>query len=74
MKNKLTEQQKLNEFVSKLFTALLNKKAQKMFNKLQSSDPEIRKGIKDLNNSVDDIKQAIIKRYGKERAQKIFDA
>ena len=74
MKNKLTEQQKLNEFVSKLFTTLLNKKAQKTFNKLQSSDPEITKGIKDLNNSVVDIKQAIIKRYGKERAQKIFDA
>ena len=71
MKNKLTEQ-KINEFLTKALTAIINKRASKTLKKLQSSDPVIKRELDNIGKAADGARKALEKKYGKDYADKVF--
>jgi len=71
MKNKLTEQ-KINEFLTKALTAIINKRASKTLQKLQSSDPVIKRELDNIGKAAERARKAFEKKYGKEYTDKVF--
>ena len=45
MKKTLTKEQKINEFIGKALSALLNKRASKTLDKLMKNDPKLKKHV-----------------------------
>lgn len=71
MKNKLTEQ-KINEFLTKALTAILTKRASKTLQKLQSSDPVIKRELDNIGKAADSLRKSFEKKYGKEYTDKVL--
>ena len=55
MKNKLTERQKINEFIGKALERFLTNKASKSLDKFMKSDPVLRKKIDTMNDKALDV-------------------
>jgi len=55
MKNKLTERQKINEFIGKALERFLTNKASKALDKFMKSDPVLRKKINTMNDNALDV-------------------
>jgi len=49
MKKKLTKEQKINEFIGKALSALLNKRASKTLAKAMKNDSELNKHLNDMD-------------------------
>jgi len=50
MKKKLTKEQKINEFIGKALSALLNKRASKTLATAMKNDPQLKKDISDMGD------------------------
>ena len=48
MKKTLTKEQKINEFIGKALSALLNKRASKTLDKLMKNDPKLAKHVDNM--------------------------
>jgi len=71
MKNKLTEQQRIDEVLSKMFSALIRKKMGKTVQDMVKKNPKIKKSVDNLNKGIDDFNDAFRKEYGDEFADKV---
>jgi hypothetical protein len=71
MKSKLTEQQKINEILTKIFSNLIKKKMGKTTRDIITKNPEIKKSVDQVNKAIDDFNTSFRKRVGKEKADQI---
>ncbi len=71
MKSKLTEQQKINEILTKIFSNLIRKKMGKTTQDLIKKNPEIKKNVDNVNKAIDDFKKSFRKSVGKKKADQI---
>jgi|TARA_B100000902_G_C26827426_1_gene677036 hypothetical protein len=55
MKNKLTERQKINEFIGKALERFLTNRASKSLDKFMKTDPALRKKINTMNDKALDV-------------------
>jgi len=74
MKNKLTEQQKVNEILSRILTNILTRSATKTMNKLRK-DRGIDQTIDKIEKNLSTLEQDVIRKFGKDSDQykSIFD-
>tara|TARA_X000001382_G_scaffold59675_1_gene41097 strand:- start:696 stop:923 length:228 start_codon:yes stop_codon:yes gene_type:complete len=68
MKNKLTEQQKVNEILSRILTNILTRTGQKAMKKFEK-DSGLSQNIKNIENNLEVIRKRVIKKYGKDSDQ-----
>tara|TARA_E500000331_G_scaffold310112_1_gene316687 strand:- start:540 stop:767 length:228 start_codon:yes stop_codon:yes gene_type:complete len=73
MKNTLTTEQKINEFIGKLVGNLLTKRASKVLAKTMQNDTQLKKHINDIEKHTDSLKDYLIKQVGKDKAEKMFN-
>ena len=73
MKNTLTTEQKINEFIGKLVGNLLTKRASKVLAKTMQNDTQLNKHINDIEKNTDSLKDYLIKQVGKDKAEKMFN-
>lgn len=71
MKNKLTEQQKINEIIGKIFQSIIKKNTGKTYQDLIKKNPELKRSADKVNQAAEDFSKAFEKNFGKERADKI---
>lgn len=71
MKSKLTEQQKINEILTKIFSNLIRKKMGKTTQDLINKNPEIKKNVDNVNKAIDDFNKSFRKSVGKKKADQI---
>jgi len=62
MKKTLTKEQKINEFIGKALSALLNKRASKTLAKAMKNDPILNKHINDMGVSARKLKDLLDKK------------
>jgi len=71
MKSKLTEQQKINEVLSKIFSSLIKRKFGKNTQALIKKNPEVRKSVDKINKGIEDFNKAFKSEYGKDFSNKL---
>jgi|TARA_R100001463_G_scaffold24480_1_gene58262 chromosome condensin MukBEF ATPase and DNA-binding subunit MukB len=59
MKNKLTNEQKINEFIGKALQMFLSKKASKTLSNLQKSNPKIQKSLSSFEKNAQELKDLL---------------
>jgi len=62
MKKKLTKEQKINEFIGKALSALLNRKASKTLAKAMKNDPELNKHVNNMGVSARKLQDLLNKK------------
>tara|TARA_R100000234_G_C4954653_1_gene158973 strand:- start:576 stop:800 length:225 start_codon:yes stop_codon:yes gene_type:complete len=72
MKNTLTTEQKINEFIGKMVGNLLTKRASKVLAKTMQNDTQLKKHMNDIEKHTDFLKDYLTKKIGKEKAEKAF--
>jgi len=72
MKNTLTEQQKINELISKFFSRLIQKRSGKTVDDMIKKNPELSNAVDGVNKSIDTFNKAFRKKHGSKFADK-FD-
>ena len=70
MKNTLTTEQKINEFIGKMVGNLLTKRASKVLAKTMQNDTQLKKHMNDIEKHTDFLKDYLTKKIGKEKAFK----
>tara|TARA_A100001515_G_scaffold72380_1_gene57624 strand:+ start:666 stop:890 length:225 start_codon:yes stop_codon:yes gene_type:complete len=73
MKNKLTTEQKINEFIGKALANFLTKRASKALAKSMKNDPELTRLMGDLDKVSGKIKDKLQKKFGTTDTKKILD-
>ena len=73
MKNTLTTEQQINEFIGKIVGNLLTKRASKVLAKTMQNDTQLKKHINDIEKNTDSLKDYLIKQVGKDKAEKMFN-
>mgnify|MGYP003126885810 FL=1 len=68
MKNKLTEQQKVNEILSRILSNILTRTGKKAMSKFEK-DSGLAQNIKNIENNLEVIRKRVIKKYGKDSDQ-----
>lgn len=68
MKNKLTEQQKVNEILSRILTNILTRTGQRAMKQFEK-DSGLSQNIKNIENNLKVIEKRVIKKYGKDSDQ-----
>ena len=68
MKNKLTEQQKVNEILSRILTNILTRTGQRAMKQFEK-DSGLAQNIKNIENNLKVIEKRVIKKYGKDSDQ-----
>jgi|TARA_R100001079_G_scaffold102298_1_gene67658 hypothetical protein len=68
MKNKLTEQQKVNEILSRILTNILTRKGQRAMKQFEK-ESGLSQNIKNIENNLKVIEKRVIKKYGKDSDQ-----
>tara|TARA_R100000479_G_scaffold156446_1_gene92847 strand:+ start:106 stop:342 length:237 start_codon:yes stop_codon:yes gene_type:complete len=71
MKSKLTEQQKINEVLSKVFSFLIKKKMSKATQDMINKNPKVKRSVDNLNKGIDDFKEAFKDAYGDDFADRV---
>ena len=71
MKSKLTEQQKINEILSKVFSFLIKKKMSRTTQDMINKNPKVKKSVDNLNRGIDDFKDAFRDAYGDDFADRV---
>jgi len=71
MKSKLTEQQKINEVLSKVFSFLIKKKMSKTTQDMINKNPKVKRSVDNLNKGIDDFKEAFKDAYGDDFADRV---
>ena len=71
MKSKLTEQRKINEILTKIFSNLIRKKMGKTTQDLINKNPEIKKNVDNVNKAISDFNKSFRKSVGKKKADQI---
>ena len=71
MKNNLTEQQKINEIIGKIFQSIIRKNTGKTFQDLVKKHPELKSSADKVNQASKEFQKTFEKSFGKERADKI---
>jgi len=72
MKNTLTTEQKINEFIGKMVGNLLTKRASKVLAKTMQNDTQLKKHMNNIEKHTDFLKDYLTKKIGKEKAEKAF--
>ncbi len=73
MKNTLTTEQKINEFIGKIVGNLLTKRASKVLAKTMQNDTQLKKHMNDIEKHTDFLKDYLTKKIGKDKAEKMFN-
>ena len=68
MKNKLTEQQKVNEILSRILTNILTRTGQRAMKQFEK-DSGLSQNIKNIENNLKVIEKRVIEKYGKDSDQ-----
>jgi len=68
MKSKLTEQQKVNEILSRILTNILTRKGQRAMKQFEK-ESGLSQNIKNIENNLKVIEKRVIKKYGKDSDQ-----
>jgi|TARA_R100001086_G_scaffold187698_1_gene105753 hypothetical protein len=71
MKNNLTEQQKINEIIGRIFQSIIRKNTGKTFQDLTKKHPELKSSADKVNQAAKEFQKTFEKSFGKERADKI---
>lgn len=73
MKNTLTTEQQINEFIGKIVGNLLTKRASKVLAKAMQNDTQLKKHIDNIEKNTDYLKDYLTKKIGKDKAEKMFN-
>jgi len=71
MKNKLTEQQKINEILTKIFTSMIRKRTGKTVQDMIKKDPKLQKSVDKANDAIDSFNKRLRDRIGDKEFKKI---
>jgi hypothetical protein len=71
MNNKLTEQQKINEILTKIFTSMIRKRTGKTVQDMIKKDPKLQKSVDKANDAIDSFNKRLRDRIGDKEFKKI---
>tara|TARA_B100002019_G_C21187327_1_gene556922 strand:+ start:904 stop:1143 length:240 start_codon:yes stop_codon:yes gene_type:complete len=71
MKSKLTEQQKINEVLARIFSSLIKKKMNKKTQDLINKNPKLKKSVSDMDKNIKNFNDLFRKEYGDDFADRV---
>lgn len=71
MNNKLTEQEKINEILTRIFSSMIRKRTGKTVQAMIEKDPKLKKSVDKANDAIDSFNKRLRDRIGDKEFKKI---